>query len=924
VRPEFDFVTADQFGELARLTKRLLTRKISGIHLHHTFLPTAAFYADLAGPKDRDGEAAGRAVFTRLWEEQAEQLGWDDIAQHVSIDPAGRIWNGRDWNLPPASAAGHNGNATRGPFMMALVGNFENGAEVPTMAQLDSAAAVIAAIQVVFELPPETITLHSELDARCRCPGIIDRAGLVAAAQKRRSAVKTDAHSAPGPLADKQLDVHRLLGRGQRSATAGALGDEPPGCGASLEVAAGRSVGARGGADDGGAITPEMFRLLRPHVIHLRSGRFVTDGRYATTPSDVRAIVEKLAAWAQTPAAAAGAPSMIWAHGGLNALEPALAYAWSTYRWWIASGIYPIYFVWETGAVETALQIVEELRGPKQRGLDEVDDWVVETLVHAVGRRFWQQMKVSAENASMKGEDRGAFVFARLLGKLFAAKSGPKPGVHVVGHSAGAIFHGHFVAAAVAAGVPVESLTLLAPACTVDFFDRMIQPRLGQIPRYRQFVLDRATEIADTTVPVYDKSLLYLVSRGFEDRRGEPVLGLEESIRQDDGLLDLFGLDGGARKVTLVVAPTADGTARGVASGATEHGAFDDDPATLEAIRADILGNGLASDAPSAPRPPNDRGATRLYRTLRETYPFAYAERPASASAVATAAPGPTAATGPRAGGALRALSIGIDAYPSKPLKGCVRDSEVWTGLLTSLGFEVTTLREGQATREGILAAIQALVRSGGAGDVLAIHYSGHGIQLPNDDGDAEADDKDEALVPVDGIESGRYVLDDDLRRILGTLHREARLTFFADCCHSGTMSRFAVGASGSSDFIERYIDPTPEMIATYRRARATRSLEPEAPEGGEDKMTHLLFAACRDYQTAKESEGSGWFTRVATGIIREMRAPMTNFELRRRIEQEFARLGYSQADQTPELEGRVDAKEGLVLGGLVIGAQRP
>lgn len=44
-----------------------------------------------------------------------EQNGWSDLAQHLTIDPQGGLWTGRNWNLAPASATGHNGTAGEGP-----------------------------------------------------------------------------------------------------------------------------------------------------------------------------------------------------------------------------------------------------------------------------------------------------------------------------------------------------------------------------------------------------------------------------------------------------------------------------------------------------------------------------------------------------------------------------------------------------------------------------------------------------------------------------------------------------------------------------------------------------------------------------------------------------------------------------------------
>jgi len=55
----------------------------------------------------------------------AERL--ERVAQHLTIDPRGGLWTGRNWNPAPASATGHNGTAGEGPFVIEMVGDFDAG-----------------------------------------------------------------------------------------------------------------------------------------------------------------------------------------------------------------------------------------------------------------------------------------------------------------------------------------------------------------------------------------------------------------------------------------------------------------------------------------------------------------------------------------------------------------------------------------------------------------------------------------------------------------------------------------------------------------------------------------------------------------------------------------------------------------------------
>ena len=71
-------------------------------------------------------------------------------------------------------------------------------------------------------------------------------------------------------------------------------------------------------------------------------------------------------------------------------------------------------------------------------------------------------------------------------------------------------------------------------------------------------------------------------------------------------------------------------------------------------------------------------------------------------------------------------------------------------------------------------------------GDYALFYYSGHGTQIPDQNGD-EADGKDEAIVPYDAgntIES--YITDDQLGAWTSQI-KAAETLVILDSCHSGT-----------------------------------------------------------------------------------------------------------------------------------------
>jgi hypothetical protein len=108
------------------------------------------------------------------------------------------------------------------------------------------------------------------------------------------------------------------------------------------------------------------------------------------------------------------------------------------------------------------------------------------------------------------------------------------------------------------------------------------------------------------------------------------------------------------------------------------------------------------------------------------------------------------------------------------------RDSMV---ILTDEGHEDSAHRP---TKENIVRWMRWLVADARAGDSLFLHYSGHGGQTPDKDGD-EIDGMDETILPVDYEKTGQIV-DDDMHEILVKhLKPGVRLTVIFDSCHSGT-----------------------------------------------------------------------------------------------------------------------------------------
>ncbi len=118
------------------------------------------------------------------------------------------------------------------------------------------------------------------------------------------------------------------------------------------------------------------------------------------------------------------------------------------------------------------------------------------------------------------------------------------------------------------------------------------------------------------------------------------------------------------------------------------------------------------------------------------------------------------------------ALLVGINDYKGvNDLQGCVNDvTNVRSILKTFFGFEnseIRVLTDSRATKKNILARLNSMVKNAATGDCLIFHFSGHGSQIRDREGDELADHMDELICPYDMDWDNGYITDDILKEIL-------------------------------------------------------------------------------------------------------------------------------------------------------------
>ncbi|MEW8437691.1 MAG: C1 family peptidase [Candidatus Thiodiazotropha taylori] len=319
------------------------------------------------------------------------------------------------------------------------------------------------------------------------------------------------------------------------------------------------------------------------HFVHVDDGQFHEHGKYWSTLSDVKETADLVAKSDKYD------HLLIYAHGGLNSVKASASRIAAMRDTFKSNRIYPFHIMYDTGLLEEIKDVVLGKDKEVERRAGGIGDWtdrILELTTRRAGRALWREMKQGAEDAFKRSTSPGTQVLKAFLGAF--EKHGNHKQVHLVGHSTGAILHGHLLEALATLkfDLRIASVNLMAPACTTDLFLDKFKPWLKNgrsgIDALNIYNLTDQLEQDDHVAAIYRKSLLYLVSRAFEETVSPPesLLGMQIYSKplQDlkPNVLKFYYSNG--------VASSRDRT------NSTSHGGFDNDPATMNDILKAVLG----------------------------------------------------------------------------------------------------------------------------------------------------------------------------------------------------------------------------------------------------------------------------------------------------------------------------------------------
>ncbi|GEM_PF-3100836 len=281
------------------------------------------------------------------------------------------------------------------------------------------------------------------------------------------------------------------------------------------------------------------------------------------------------------------------------------------------------------------------------------------------------------------------------------------------------------------------------------------------------------------------------------------------------------------------------------------------------------------------------------------------------------------------------ALLMGINEYVSDPLRynleGCENDVEMMRQILLERfdfsASDIKVLKSREATLENIRKAfMEHLIAKAKPGDLVFIHYSGHGTRTKDLNGDEE-DGYDEALCPTDCSIADNpprnLFIDDEVGDLLDALKTDS-IVVVLDSCYSGTATKDL--HIGQIKRKVRFMEPPSNSDFT----NPDTFTKPALSDGKKTPVhTPIVFSACSPTERAQEStikKGGveatcGLMTKYLCRTIHE-NPSLSYYEAFKRMKRG---VEGDNPSQTPQLEGKSVTKSFCELDNtLAVSAEEP
>lgn len=264
-----------------------------------------------------------------------------------------------------------------------------------------------------------------------------------------------------------------------------------------------------------------------------------------------------------------------------------------------------------------------------------------------------------------------------------------------------------------------------------------------------------------------------------------------------------------------------------------------------------------------------------------------------------------------------KALIIAVGEYPSKTgwsSISSVNDVPLIQDALLKQGFSennVAVIMNEAATKDGILTAIKKLYDDSEKGDIVVIHYSGHGQQIFDDNGD-EADGLDESLVPYDAFakythnyKGQNHIRDDEIEQIINNFRNklgpDGQLLMIFDSCHSGSASRGGKARGGVGALLPS--DWNPQQIVKNNTAASGMF---DTVKLADNSASFVLISGASAEELNYEYQGMGSLSYAFSKAMSQLGKDFSYRQLFANIASEMQIIS---PKQSPAIEGDLDYK---------------
>lgn len=265
-----------------------------------------------------------------------------------------------------------------------------------------------------------------------------------------------------------------------------------------------------------------------------------------------------------------------------------------------------------------------------------------------------------------------------------------------------------------------------------------------------------------------------------------------------------------------------------------------------------------------------------------------------------------------------RAFVIGLGQQDDKAWGKINGDKDVLyvDKILKDAKFKAGNIRRlvnKQATKKAIVNGFKSLIVQSRRGDIIYVHYSGHGQQMKDVHND-EKDGLDECWIPYDAYRrpckkdrGEKHLTDDEVNYYLNAIRNKigdvGKMLVVIDACHSGDATR------GSDDEVVRGVEDIFEAIKSFILGEPSEKGKEKVvnPKAKENKERWITISACRSDQVNIEMKNPvvGKLTYALYKKVKEA-SKDDNDEFFRKIRM-FVNSNTGSRPQYPVMTGETD-----------------